>query len=119
MRLAQNVHPDDDDLLKAALLIDSVQSELDGINKGPKAGLRSFRDVKELQSLCFKAGKKFAETLDVPINTKLHRTMRHVKDHILNFGCLRKGATDSNESIHKKTKLAYRAFNHHLAELVS
>lgn len=109
--------PDEDPLVQAALLLDRVQREVGGINKPASSAFRSLREIKALQELCFDAGKLVAESLGIRANTKLHRIMRHVEDHLTNFGCLRKGATDDNETMHKSTKVAYHSSNHHLSEI--
>lgn len=117
MGVAPNVVPDKDPVLKMCLLWDAVQRLLSGINQGPREATRDNERINELQTLCFEAGKATAAALRVNVNTKLHRLMRHVKDHIIDFGCLRKGSTDENEALHKTTKKAYASTNRHVLEL--
>lgn len=53
------------------------------------------------------------------ISTKLHRLMWHLSDHVKNFGCRKRGNTDTNETLHKYTKRSYQATNKKLSEIAS
>lgn len=100
--------------MQAALLLDRVQRVLRGINEDTTLAIRSIDRIGAIQKLCFEAGAKLSKALSVSVNTKIHRTMRHVKDHIITYGCIRRGETDNNETLHRNTKASYPATNHKL-----
>lgn len=104
MGVTQNTDPDEDLLLQVALLWDLVQGELCGVNKRPGSARRTLEEVDKLRSIWFDAGKSTAAVLGGNDSTKLHRVMRYMRNHIVDFGCVRKGATDENETLHKYTK---------------
>ncbi|KAI0566558.1 hypothetical protein FGB62_7g37 [Gracilaria domingensis] len=114
-----NRRPDDDPLVQAALEMAQVQSELFGVNRSPEAAVRTSADIDILQFKCFKLGLSLIDGLGIKMNTKIHRLMRHVKSHLLSFGCIRRGATDANERMHKATKKAYQSTNKHRTEITS
>ena len=60
-----------------------------------------------------------AEALQLPVSTKLHRTIHHVTDHLYMYGCARRGDTDQNETLHKLTKSCYLATNKQLPTLAA
>ncbi|KAI0556717.1 hypothetical protein FGB62_429g01 [Gracilaria domingensis] len=43
--------------------------------------------------------------------------MLHVADHLLDFGCIRKGSTDANETMNKMTKAGYSSTNEQIRRL--
>lgn len=53
------------------------------------------------------------------MTTKMHLIMRHITDHFFDDSCIRRGATDDNDTIHKFTKKACGSTNKHLMSIVS
>lgn len=85
--------------------------QLDALNASYDASERTEDDVKSFQTPCFDTGLRHANVLKLKINTKLHRIMRHMGDHLMEFGCCRCGDTDYNEHLHKIRKAGYVATN--------
>jgi len=117
MGIPYNTAPDNDEMTQLLLLVDFLQCQLLGINKPPSFAARTEQQVEEIAAICFEVGQQVVECLDTFVTTKLHRLMRHTKDHFLDYGCFRKGATDANETLHKATKKAYRSTNRHLSNV--
>ncbi|CDF37391.1 unnamed protein product [Chondrus crispus] len=117
MGIPQSINPDDDPFVQLLLMIDFLQRKLLGINQKPEVASKTREDISDTARLGYEVGKKAATVLNCAVNTKLHRTMRHISDHYLDFGCFRKGATDGNETLHKATKLAYRSTNKQLSKI--
>eukprot|EP00171_Calliarthron_tuberculosum_P023381 IDg23381t1 len=117
MGLQPRTRPDNDMILQAALGVNEVQIQFRGINLPSRACKRTENDIIQLESLCFKTGLYISKSLAIPVNTKLHRLMRHVGLHIRQFGCLRRGETDANETRHKTTKQCYTSTNKRFDQL--
>lgn len=109
--LSGDTVPDDDPLLQASLLLSKAQAELNRPNTAPENRHRTEENIDRLATLCFQAGAAVSKALGLQINTKLHRVMRHIRDHIVSFGCIRRGYTDTNETMHKEVKTAYKCTN--------
>lgn len=119
LALQPDHRPDDDVLLRAALLANEYQIHMRGINQHPNSALRTRQAIEVLQKVGFDAGCSTSEALMLRISTKLHRIMWHTRDHFLLFGCSRRGDTDENESLHKATKACYKATNKRLPEIAT
>eukprot|EP00171_Calliarthron_tuberculosum_P004396 IDg4396t1 len=115
--LRPEVKPDEDDLLRAALLIDNFQRIWRGVNEPWAARNRTKDKIEHIQTMAFETGVMVSQSLSLRINTKLHRLMRHAADHLLRFGCSRRGDTDQNETMHKTTKACYQATNKKMNQL--
>lgn len=61
-------------------------------------------DAAMWQNYLFQFGKKMTELFKVNVSTKFHRFMRHVQDHIIQLGCLKRCSSEENEMLHKKFK---------------
>lgn len=81
---------------------------------GPEFFHRTRAEIDDAQKNFFEAGKILAEAFYENISTKHHRFMYHVLDHFTSFGCVRRGFTDENETLHKETKEAHKATNNHM-----
>lgn len=57
------------------------------------------------------------ELFNIDATTKLHRLMRHVFNHIVAFGCVRRGSSEENEQLHKQYKQLYYTTNKHTETL--
>ena len=84
--------------------IELLQRRLLGVNESPETGRRTLSDIQNIAKLGFKISQDLVLLLDCQINTKSHRLMHHLFDHLVNFGCFRKGATEDSETMHKTTK---------------
>ena len=107
--------PDEDSLLQCALALSEKHQQLRGVNMGYKSQKRSIEEVERLRQSCFEVGYLAVTSLSIPISTKIHRLMRHIGDQIIQFGSLRHGETDENETMHKTTKSVYAATNKKLS----
>lgn len=105
--------PDEDPLLQCALQLDVMNQFLCDINK---IGTRQITEsqVEKWQKFLFTVGSSMVDVFNVDVTTKLHRTMRHVKDHLLHHGCIRRGSTEENEYENKKFKRGFNFTNKHL-----
>lgn len=117
MGIPTKTDPDDDPLVQLLLMTDKMQQLLLGIIHAPSHAHKSEIQINELGALCFEVGKLAANYLQTFVTTKLHRIMRHTSDHFFDYGCIRKGSTDQNETLHKYTKKAYRSTNKHLTSI--
>eukprot|EP00171_Calliarthron_tuberculosum_P001347 IDg1347t1 len=115
--LQPEAKPNDDVLLRAALLVDKFQYEWRGINQPWSTRKRTDERIKKIQEIAFEAGLVTSQALSLRINTKLHRIMRHAVDHLKSYGCSRRGDTDENECLHKTTKSAYHATNKRIVQV--
>ena len=111
MGLDMSMCPDEDPLVQAALAASYVQSELLSVNKPPLCENFTSSQIKQLQKDCFELGKLVQRAVGGSVNTKLHRVMRHVGRQIENYGNMRIGFSDKNETLHKSTKAAFKATN--------
>lgn len=62
----------------------------------------------------FDFGVSFCDLFKVDVSTELHRLMRHVHNHLIHLGCLRRGSSDENEVEHKELKCLYSGINKHI-----
>ena len=67
--------------------------------------------IEEVQALCQEAFSKFTKVFGVPINTKMHRIMNHVKDQVMNYGSIALGDASENETLHVGLKKCFSATN--------
>lgn len=109
--LRRNVSPDNDDLLKSALLLHSVPSELSGANQSSHKLHKTVRDITNLQENASNLVDRMKTVFSMAETSKVHRTKCHITDFILDFGSLQFGNTDVNETMHKGPKTGYRATN--------
>lgn len=58
-----------------------------------------------------------ARNFNLHITTKLHRLMRHVCNHFLFLGCLRRGSSEANEKLNKRVKENFNNTNKHIAHI--
>lgn len=84
--------------------MDLLQGRLLGVHESPDTERRTLADIQNLAKLSFKIAHDLVLLLDCQINTNIHRLMHHLFDHLINFGCFRKGATDDSKTMHKTTK---------------
>lgn len=80
---------------------------------------RTEEDINNIQNVAFNACLWLSKALALPIATKLHRVMRHVKDHLFHYGWARIGDADSNESLHKDMKSAVNSSNIKSSQIAS
>lgn len=106
-----SLSPDDDELLQCAFLLSTVNNFLCNPIELTE------EDIDKWQSYLFDFGSQFASVFKVDISTKLHRVMRHFKNHLINLGCLRRGSSEENEMRHKDFKAIVENTNHHLDSL--
>lgn len=99
-------------MVQAALKLNFIQCSLLGINKDSSALHRSQEWINNIQHDCFQLGHQYTSLFHIPFNTKLHRVMRQIENHMTSLGLLRWGATDLNESQHRTLKLGYAHTNH-------
>eukprot|EP00171_Calliarthron_tuberculosum_P002728 IDg2728t1 len=79
MGLHPEAIPDEDLLLQSALAMDRFQTLIRSINMSEDAGDRSENEIGRIQSIAFGSCLWLSKALRLPISTKLHRVMRHVK----------------------------------------
>lgn len=103
--------PDCDPLFQAVLELNDIHCKLLGVNEDLYSMHRTEVWIHKLQQQFFNLGTTLTQLFHRPVNTKLHRVMRHIEDHLLSFGTLRWGATDKNETQHKHLTLDYRSTN--------
>ena len=111
MGIPHDVPPDEDVFVTLLIDMDLLQRRLLGVNESPDTGRRTLADIQNIARLGFKIAHDLVLLLDCQVNTKIHRLMHHLFDHLVNFGCFRKGATDDNETMHKTTKKGYSCTN--------
>lgn len=111
--------PDDDPLLQLYLLADSISSQLSAYNQNIHEKGMTEDNINSLQEQCFVFTKASCDLLEIPVNTKEHRLMHHVRDHLMDFGMIVFGSTSFNERMHKRYKQVYRNTNKHLHNLSS
>lgn len=73
---------------------------------------RSQSCINKTQVFCFQVFLHLYQAIGISVNTNMHRLMRLISHHFTRFGCSRRGDTDLNESMHKRTKSAYNGNNH-------
>ncbi|KAI0558010.1 hypothetical protein FGB62_243g015 [Gracilaria domingensis] len=117
MGISRRVNPDNDKFVQVLLKADLFQRKLMGINMSLQSMGRTLKDIQDIAELGFEVGKDVVSLMKCAVNTKVHRIMRHVLDHLVDYGCIRKGSTDINETQHKITKKGYRATNKHPGHL--
>lgn len=116
--LAGETCTDEDPILQTSLRLSKAQAEMNGVNSFPERRYRKEEDIQRLVSLCFEAGTALSQTLGLQIQKNLHSVMRHIRDDIISFACIRRGYTDMNESMHKETKTTYRSTNKQIHNIV-
>lgn len=100
-------------LLKCAFELDSISNFLcDPMKMNEK-------DLLKWKSSIFEFGKSFAPVFFVEISTKLYRAMRHVKDHVLDLGCLSRGSSEEKEELHKHFKSRVQNTNRNIDLMAS
>lgn len=60
----------------------------------------------------------FSQLFEVDVSTKLHHLTRHVHDHLIRLGCIRRGLSEENEMAHKELKCFFNCTNKHI-DLIS
>lgn len=108
---------DDDVLLKAALARNQLKFFLRRINQCARRAQRTVEDIDAVKNVAFCAGLYFSQALGLPVNTKMHRIMHNIKNHLIRFGNARHVDSDMNETIPKETKLTYRESNRRVLQL--
>lgn len=103
--------PDSGHLLFCVLKLDIVNSFL------CVSVHRTEDSIIEWQNYLFSFGKYMASLFGVDITTKLHRIMRHVRDHIIMLGCINRGSAEDNEIMHKVFKNGYSDKNKHIENI--
>ncbi|KAI0560730.1 hypothetical protein FGB62_102g013 [Gracilaria domingensis] len=111
MGLSPSTTPDKDRFLQLLLQLDLLQRRLFGINQCPEQACRSTKQIQGIGQLGYEVGVGIAKLFNIKTNTKMHRTMFYIANHLFDFGCIRKGSTDSNETMHKSTKESYSSTN--------
>ncbi|KAI0557494.1 hypothetical protein FGB62_294g06 [Gracilaria domingensis] len=117
MGISKSTKPDEDRLVQVFLKLDWFHRQLIGANVGPHRSKRTLKDIQKIGKLGYEVGKEVTVLLDSSVTTKNHRTMFHISNHLFDYGCVRKGSTDANETLHKLTKAGYNATNKHLLNL--
>ena len=100
MALDSHFCPDEDELFITALMVDRVYAELKGVNKSSEEMKWTERRIEKIQTLCQETFSKFRKVFDVPINTKMHRSMNLVKGQVVNYGSIALGDASENETLH-------------------
>lgn len=93
---------DNDKLEQCALRLDVVNNFL--VSQPPLTE----QDLHRWQDYIFHSGQCMVEPFMMDVSTKLHRTMRHIYDHMQNLDCFSRASTEENERIQK----SYKAVNH-------
>lgn len=101
-------YPDDDKLVQCALQLNAVNAFL------CSGAALSNAQLIHWQEFLFTFCKTMVSLFKVDVSTKLHRTMRHVIDHVTSMGCIRRGSSEENEMIHKEFKCLFTATNKRL-----
>lgn len=70
--LQPDSRPDDDVLLRAALLLNEVQIRLRSIKMDWECGERTREDIEKIQKIAHAAGVCLTEALSIRVNTKIH-----------------------------------------------
>eukprot|EP00171_Calliarthron_tuberculosum_P022772 IDg22772t1 len=117
MGLQPGTAPDEDLLLQSALALNKFQILVRGINLPKASSQRTIESIQEIQQVGFNCGLWLSRALDISVSTKIHRCMRHIADHLLRFGCGRRGDTDRNETMHKDTKDCIDGTNRKLPQI--
>lgn len=112
--LQPEISPDEDGLLEAAFFVDYLERERHGVNYAEGMSMRDSEDVECSKDWFFRAGLTVARGLDVGVNTKLHGVKHHMGEYLFDFGCIRRGETDANETQHLEIKQSYLATNHEI-----
>lgn len=61
-------------------------------------------DIEKWKDFCFAFGQSFSNLCSVDIWTKIHRFMRHIKDHVINLHYIRLGSSEEHERAEKALK---------------
>ena len=109
--------PDNDPLVQVLLLANHVSNEISMANVSLHSLSQSIHDIDRNQSLCHQLTLSVCTLFNLPVNTKEHRLLHHVKSHFVDFGLLLFGDTSYNETRHRRYKFVYDNTNKHLNEL--
>lgn len=79
-------HPDGDPLLNCRLQLGSANSFI------CNPGELTLERLRDWQNYLFDICKTMRQTFKIDVSTKLQRIMRHLMDHIIFLGCLRRAS---------------------------
>ena len=111
--------PDNDMVLQCLLKLNRVYYEICGWSVPLTTEQWSEEHLVSIQERCFSIGVQISSIFQLPVNTKLHRFMRHVKTHFMDFGDVFTTSTEENERMHKESKSVYHCTNKRPAELAA
>lgn len=102
---------DDEQILQCSLQLDAGKSFL----STPKDCTE--KSISDWKRFLFSFGSTMCSIFQIYINTKLHSLMCHVRDHLLNLGCLRRGWSGESEMRHKLFKSVYACAKKHISNI--